>query len=56
MTEDAKTQVCMNILDIMETYHEQNARPAGIDTPGGLEHMKDVWNLFLKWENLLRNT
>lgn len=42
------------ILEIMDTYHEQEARPEGIDTPGGLEHMGDVWRLFLKWEAMLR--
>lgn len=49
MTDDAKTDVCEHILRIMRTYHEQDAR-GYVDTPGGLEHMGDVWNLLLKWE------
>lgn len=36
----------------MDTYHEQD-NAGGVDTPGGLEHMGDVWRLFLKWESLL---
>jgi hypothetical protein len=43
--ETVRQEVCDKILDIMKTYHEQEAR-GGIDTPGGLEHMGDVWRLF----------
>lgn len=45
--------VADDILAIMATYHEQEAR-GDIDTPGGLEHMGDVWSLLLKWESALR--
>lgn len=45
--------VADEILAIMATYHEQEAR-GDIDTPGGLEHMGDVWRLLLKWESALR--
>lgn len=45
-----KDNVCEEILRIMETYHEQDKSPYGVDTPGGLEHMGDVWRLFSKWE------
>lgn len=38
----------------METYHEQSASPGGVDTPGGLEHIGDVWSLFLDWETMLK--
>ncbi len=48
-----KETVCAEILEIMETYHEQDKSPYGVDTPGGLEHMGDVWRLFEKWEQLL---
>lgn len=41
------------ILKIMQTYHEQEATAYGVDTPGGLEHMGDVWHLFLKWEKAI---
>lgn len=50
----AKDLVCDDILEIMKTYHEQEQRPQGIGTPGGLEHMGDVWNLFLMWEKKLK--
>jgi hypothetical protein len=53
MTEQAKQVVCEKILRIMKTYHEQESTSYGIDTPGGLEHMGDVWSLFLEWEKLL---
>ena len=46
-------KVCDEILDIMKTYHEQESTPYGVDTPGGLEHMGDVWALFRKWEQML---
>lgn len=46
-------KVCNEILDIMKTYHEQKTTSYGVDTPGGLEHMGDVWRLFLKWERML---
>ena len=48
-------KVCAEILEIMATYHEQDAA-GGVDTPGGLEHMGDVWRLFRKWERLLLET
>ena len=47
---DAKTDICAQILEIMHTYHEQEASRHGVGTPGGLEHMGDVWNLFHQWE------
>ena len=50
---NAREAVCAEIMAIMRTYHEQEESPRGIGTPGGLEHMGDVWNLFLKWEDLL---
>lgn len=52
MHADIQNRVCQEILDIMKTYHEQEA--AGrLDTPGGLEHMGDVWSLFEQWEAAL---
>ena len=45
-------QVCEEIIEIMAIYHEQE--DAGdLGTPGGLEHMGDVWSLFRKWERIL---
>lgn len=53
MGEDAKAKVCEQILAIMATYHEQD-EAGGVDTPGGLEHMGDVWRLFFRWEAMLK--
>lgn len=53
MSEGQK-QVCEEILAIMKTYHEQEAEQGYVDTPGGLEHMGDVWRLFRKWEGILQ--
>lgn len=49
-----ENDVITEILAIMDTYHEQEARPEGIGTPGGLEHMGDVWSMFMNWEQILR--
>jgi hypothetical protein len=51
---DAKEAVINDILRIMRTYHEQEASRDGVGTPGGLEHMGDVWRLFAKWEAALK--
>lgn len=48
-----KDKVCDEILAIMQVYHEQEAAD-GVDTPGGLEHMGDVWRLLGKWEQMLK--
>ena len=47
-----KDTVCKEIQEIMVTYREQEAA-GSIDTPGGLEHMGDVWRLLRKWDKLL---
>jgi hypothetical protein len=49
---NAKDKVCAEIQEIMETYREQDAA-GGVDTPGGLEHMGDVWKLLSKWDKAL---
>lgn len=51
---DTPPSVADEILAIMATYREQEQR-GDIDTPGGLEHMGDVWRLFKKWEGVLRS-
>jgi len=51
---EAQAKVCQEILDIMQTYHEQSKTAYGVGTPGGLEHMGDVWSLFMKWEQMLK--
>jgi hypothetical protein len=47
----AMREVCAEILEIMNTYHKQFPN---IDTPGGFEHLGDVWSRFLIWERQLR--
>jgi hypothetical protein len=47
-------KVCQEILEIMHTYHEQE-ESGQVDTPGGIEHLGDVWDKFLKWEKILLN-
>ena len=49
-----KTKVCNEILEIAATYHEQMEERGHIDTPGGIEHLGDVWRLILKWEDMLK--
>ena len=47
-----KDKICAEIQRIMATYREQEAR-GYVDTPGGLEHMGDVWRLFRFWDEQL---
>lgn len=54
-TTDPRDAVCADILRIMATYHEQLASDRGLGTPGGLEHMGDVWKLLGEWEGMLKN-
>jgi hypothetical protein len=54
VNQAAMQQVCREILQIMDTYHEQERSTCGVDTPGGLEHMGDVWRLLSRWECILR--
>ncbi len=51
---EVQEQICNEILDIMKTYHEQE-ESGSIDTPGGLEHMGDVWRLLCDWEGRLQD-
>ena len=48
-----RTIVCNEIKEIMQTYREQEASRGGVDTPGGLEHMGDVWGLLRRWDTLI---
>lgn len=58
MSEKAKDDggpaeaVCAEIQEIMQTYREQEDQ-GKIGTPGGLEHMGDVWRLFRRWDAML---
>lgn len=49
--EDAMDcSIYREIIEIVKDYREQSASAYGVDTPGGLEHMGDVWRLLCKWE------
>lgn len=45
--------ICGEIMDIMATYREQDDQ-GRIDSPGGLEHMGDVWRMLRRWDDALR--
>jgi len=45
--------VCGEIRQIMTVYHQQELTEFGVDTPGGLEHMGDVWALLMRWDRAL---
>lgn len=53
MTDGAMLEVCEDIQIIMREYRRQLKERGDIDTPGGLEHMGDVWSLLDKWDRLL---
>lgn len=44
------TEVERDIVAIMEEYRRQEQSAWGVDTPGGLEHMGDVWQWFRESE------
>lgn len=46
-------QIGAEIVSIMETYDQQEAERGYVDTPGGLEHMGDVWRLLGGWRDRL---
>jgi hypothetical protein len=49
----AMRSVCDEIVMIMRTYREQEAA-GSVDTPGGLEHMGDVWKQLSEWDETIR--
>ena len=54
MNKKAMKGVCSEIQSIMIVYREQEAGEYGVGTPGGLEHMGDVWRLLAKWDERLK--
>ena len=56
MDKTAQQRICEEIQEIMQTYREQEKSAYGVDTPGGLEHMGDVWRLLGKWDTELAST
>ena len=53
-TEEARKKVCDEVLKISATYDEQY-EAGDVGTPGGLEHMGDVWRLFAGWARILKD-
>ncbi len=53
VVERARAAVCDEILAIMAIYDEQEKSAHGVDTPGGLEHMGDVWRQLDSWRDTL---
>ena len=49
----AMATIASDILAIMQTFDEQMENDGDIDTPGGLEHMGDVWKLMREWRERL---
>lgn len=48
--------ICNEIIDIMRVYDKQTAKNGYPDTPGGLEHMGDVWAMLGRWRDTLART
>lgn len=46
-------QICAEIQKIMRDYREQETSRYGVSSPGGLEHMGDVWRLFHRWDEMI---
>ena len=53
--ETGMMEVCEELIDIMRVYDEQMEKRGYVDTPGGLEHMGDVWRLFERWRAALHD-
>lgn len=52
---EAQTKICNEILEIMKEYHRQcDEYGYATGSPGGMEHMGDVWDVFLGWERELK--
>ena len=45
--------VCEEILEIQKEYDTQNQK-GYVDSPGGLEHMGDVWTQIAVWAGTIR--
>jgi hypothetical protein len=54
MNLGAVKAVCDEIIEIMATHDEQMNKNGYVDTPGGLEHMGDVWRLLSRWRDELK--
>ncbi len=48
-----RDDVCKEIVAIMEQY-EQQMSAGNFGTPGGLEHMGDVWTLLSCWAQMIK--
>lgn len=48
--------ICDEIIAIMDEYDRQVKERGYVDTPGGLEHMGDVWNLLSGWRDRIKDS
>lgn len=49
---EAEANILAEIKEIMEEYRRQE-KTGIVDSPGGLEHMGDVWKLLASWDAVL---
>lgn len=52
---EVERAICDDIQEIVAEYRRQDAE-GGVDTPGGLEHMGDVWRLLSRWDAMITAT
>jgi hypothetical protein len=52
--QEIKDEICSEILEIMAEWHRQMGSKGYVSTPGGFEHLGDVWRKFLNWEERLK--
>jgi hypothetical protein len=50
---EVRWDIGREIQDIMTVYRQHEKTAFGVDSPGGLEHMGDVWRLLGRWDELL---
>ena len=55
LMDEVEKKVCDEVIKIMDTYDEQEAK-GYVYSPGGLEHMGDVWRLLDKWRKALNSS
>lgn len=53
--DSSESQVCREILEIMEEYDRQSAK-GYVDSPGGIEHKGDAFKLLARWREILMAT
>lgn len=53
MNHLACRNICKEIVEIMDEYNRQMRERGHINTPGGFEHLGDVWSTFQRWDSWL---